>query len=154
MQELLRGTPPDVKHPITRRTPLGTLGAILSKARDPPSMAPNSSRNSADVTGSEATDTAASNEATDSAILPNRGTELSSGVTSHFLRWVTSTSWVQNVDAALLYVSNSIGSISGTTNNLEINVYSEEDQRTEAATLAALRVTRLLLAFGADPNQG
>lgn len=154
MQELLRGTPPDVKHPITRRTPLGTLGAILSKARDPLSTAPNSFQNSANASGAEATRASFSRENMDNAMPPSREGELSSGTMSHFLRWVTSSSWVQNVDAALLCVSNSIGSIRGTTSNQEISAYSDEDQRTEAATLAALRVTRLLLAFGADPNQG
>jgi len=155
LQELLRGTSPDVKYPITRRTPLGTLGAVLSKARDPAPTTTNTSQNSVDVTGGDAGNTSASSmEATSTSVPPVREAEFASGVMSYFLRLVTDSSWAQNLDAALLYVSNSIGSIGNTANNEEINAFSEEDQRAAVATLAALRITRLLLAFGADPNQG
>jgi hypothetical protein len=134
LQELLRGTPPDAKHPTTGRTPLGAIGATLARP-----LALNGSTSPRSGAFSPAVAPAG---ATDAAPLPPRGAEPTPGA----FRWAT-RAWAA---ASGLTGGNGDRGERG----LRAHDGSEVAQRAAATTAAALRVARLLLAFGADPNQG
>ena len=139
LQELLRGTPPDAKHPTTGRTPLGAIGATLARP-----LALNGSTSPRSGAFSPA---AAPAGATDAAPLPPREAEpAASEPTPGGFRWAR-RAWAAASD---LVGGNGDRGEPG----LRAHDGSEVALRAAATTAAALRVARLLLAFGADPNQG